>query len=83
LGKLHLGKLHKERAVTGRIFQALPTQTDTTVALIYKIEFLPFGPPIWVKGGQQFAKAYGIKVRCYGEYVGEYIGNLGNILGTH
>jgi hypothetical protein len=36
-----------------------------------------------VKGGQQFAKAYGIKVRCYGEYVGEYIGNLGNILGTH
>jgi hypothetical protein len=20
---------------------------------------------------------------CYGEYVGEYIGNLGNILGTH
>jgi hypothetical protein len=36
-----------------------------------------------VKGGQQFAKAYGIKMRCYGEYVGEYIGNLGNILGTH
>ncbi len=25
----------------------------------------------------------GIKVRCYGKYVGEYIGNLGNILGTH
>jgi len=46
------------------------------------IKFLPFGSPIWVKGGQQFAKAYGIKVRCYGEYVGEYIGNLGNILGT-
>jgi hypothetical protein len=22
-------------------------------------------------------------MRCYGEYVGEYIGNLGNILGTH
>jgi hypothetical protein len=36
LGKLHLGKLHRERAVTGRIFQALPTQTNT-VALIYKI----------------------------------------------
>jgi hypothetical protein len=30
-------KLHRERAVTGRIFQALPTQTDTTVALIYKM----------------------------------------------
>jgi hypothetical protein len=29
-----------------------------------------------------FAKAYGIKVRCYGEYVGEPIWNLGNILGT-
>jgi hypothetical protein len=25
-----LGKLHKERAMTGRIFQALPTQTNTT-----------------------------------------------------
>jgi hypothetical protein len=29
---------HKERAVIGRIFQALPTQTDTMFALIYKIE---------------------------------------------
>ncbi len=29
-----------------------------------------------------FAKAYGIKVRCYGEHVGEPIWNLGNILGT-
>jgi len=69
--------------MTRRIFQALPTQIDITVPLIYKIEFLPSGPPIWVKGGQQFAKANGIKVRCYGEYVGEYIGNLGNILRTH
>jgi hypothetical protein len=23
-----------------------------------------------------FAKAYGIKLRCYGEHVGEHIGNL-------
>jgi hypothetical protein len=30
-----------------------------------------------------FAKTYGIKVRCYEEHVGEYIGNLGNILRTH
>jgi len=29
-----------------------------------------------VKGGQPFAKAYGIEVRCYGEHVGEHIGNL-------
>jgi hypothetical protein len=31
VGKLHLGKLHKERAVTRRIFQALPTQIDTRI----------------------------------------------------
>jgi hypothetical protein len=38
-----------------------------------------------------FAKAYGIKVRCYGKHVEEYIGNWmgmhweleGNIVGTH
>jgi len=38
-----------------------------------------------------FAKAYGIKARCYGEHVGEHIGNLirthweleGNIVRTH
>jgi len=29
-----------------------------------------------------FAKAYGIKVRCYGEHVGEHIGNLRNIFET-
>jgi hypothetical protein len=33
-----MGKLHRERAVTRRIFQALPTQTDTTIALIYKMD---------------------------------------------
>jgi hypothetical protein len=31
-------QLHREQAVTGRFFQSLPTQTDSTVALIYKIE---------------------------------------------
>jgi len=31
-------QLHREQAVTGRIFQALPTQTDTTIALIYRID---------------------------------------------
>jgi hypothetical protein len=29
-----------------------------------------------------FAKAYGIKVRCYGKNVGEHIGNVGNIFET-
>jgi hypothetical protein len=33
-----------------------------------------------VKGGQHLPKAYGIKVRCYGEHVGEQIENL---MGTH
>jgi hypothetical protein len=31
-----------------------------------------------------FAKAYGIKVRCYGEHVGEHLGeHLGDLMGTH
>jgi hypothetical protein len=41
-----------------------------------------------VKGGQHLPKAYGTKVGgCYGEHVGEHIGNLqkhnGNLMGTH
>jgi hypothetical protein len=32
--QLHLGKLHRERAMTGRIFQALPTQTDRHTLLL-------------------------------------------------
>jgi hypothetical protein len=42
-------------------------------------------PALWlsyVGERRTFAKAYGIKVRCYGEHVGEHIGNLVNILGT-
>jgi hypothetical protein len=43
-------------------------------------------PPLWPKyiGERRttFAKAYGIKVTCYGEYGGEYIENFGNILRT-
>jgi hypothetical protein len=41
-------------------------------------------PPLWptyIGGRTTFAKAYGMKVTCYGEHVGEHIGNLGNILG--
>jgi hypothetical protein len=35
-------------------------------------------PPLAHIGDRRttFAKAYGIKVRCYGEDVGEHIGNL-------
>jgi hypothetical protein len=37
--------------------------------------------PLWStyisKRRRTFAKAYGIKVRCYGENVGDNIGNLG------
>ncbi len=51
-------------------------------------------PPLWPtyigERRTKFAKSYGIKVRCYGEHVGEQIGNLmrthlvliGNIVGT-
>jgi hypothetical protein len=42
-------------------------------------------PPLWPnyigKRRTTFGTAYGIKVRCYGEHVGEHIGNLWNILG--
>jgi hypothetical protein len=52
-------------------------------------------PPLWPtyigERRTTFAKSYGIKVRCYGEHVGEHIGNLmgthwvliGNLMGTH
>ncbi len=54
---------------------------------LYIVLYIPTYKPIL----QQFAKAYGIKVRCYGEHVGEHIENLmgthweykGNIMGTH
>jgi hypothetical protein len=43
-----------------------------------------------VKGGQQFAKAYGSNVRCYGEHVGNTLGTwetywepIENLKGTH
>jgi hypothetical protein len=36
-----------------------------------------------VKRRTTFAKAYGIKVRCYGKIVGEHNENLMNLMGTH
>jgi hypothetical protein len=45
---------------------------------------LYFVPPLWhsyiAESRTTFAKAYEIKVRWYGEHVGEHIGNL---MGTH
>jgi len=45
----------------------------------------PLAHPYGWKEDNNLPKHMGliIKVRCYGEYVGEYIGNLGNILRTH
>jgi len=44
-------------------------------------------PPLWPtyigERRTTFAKAYGIKVTCYGEHVGEYIESLGNTLRTY
>jgi hypothetical protein len=59
--------------------------------LFWSIYFLPFGPCIIGERRTTFAQAYGIKVRCYGEHVGEHIGNLmrihweleGKIVRTH
>jgi hypothetical protein len=44
-------------------------------------------PSLWpssIAGERQttFAKAYGIKVRCYGEHVEEHIEDFRNIMGT-
>jgi len=49
-----------------------------------------FVPPLWHtcigENRTTFAKAYGIKVRCYGKHVGEHweLGeHIGNLMGTH
>jgi hypothetical protein len=51
--------------------------------LILKYRFLPLWPTYIGERRTTFAKAYGIKVRCYGEHVEEHLGNLRNILRTH
>jgi hypothetical protein len=44
-------------------------------------------PPLWPtyigERRTTFAKAYGIKVKYYGEYVGEHNGNLKNLMRSH
>jgi hypothetical protein len=44
--------------------------------LVWSIEFLPFGPS---ERRIKFAKAYGIKVRCYWELFGKRVRNLGTL----
>ncbi len=48
--------------------------------LMYRVP--PHWPTYIGERRATFAKAYGIKVRCIGEHVGEHIKNLGNVLGT-
>jgi hypothetical protein len=45
---------------------------------ILKYRVPPLGPTYIGERRTTFAKAYRIKVRCYGEHVGEHIGNLRN-----
>ncbi len=47
-----------------------------------KYRFLPLWPTYIGERRTTFVKAHGIKVRCYGEHVGEHIGNLKNIFRT-
>jgi hypothetical protein len=50
---------------------------------ILKYRVSPLWPNYTGERRKTFAKAYGIKVRCYGEYVGQHNGNLRNLIGTH
>jgi hypothetical protein len=53
-----------------------------TEGSILKYRALPLWPTYISERRTPFSKAYGIKVRWYGEHVGGNIGKLGNILGT-
>ncbi len=48
-----------------------------------KYRVLPLLPSYIGERRTTFAKAYGINVSCYGEHVGEHIGNLKNLMGIH
>ncbi len=54
--------------------------TYTQKTSFWSITCLPFVPSYIRQRSQHLPKAYGIKVRCYGEHVGEHIENL---MGTH
>jgi len=48
-----------------------------------KYRVLPLLPNYIGERRTTFAKAYGINVSCYGEHVGEHIGNLKNLMEIH
>jgi hypothetical protein len=50
---------------------------------ILKYRVPPLRPTYIGERRTTFAKAYGIKVRCYGEHVGEHNGNLRNLMRSH
>jgi hypothetical protein len=61
---------------------SLVKKNETLEAPKIQGSILKYGvPPLWFtyicKWRRTYAKAYGIKVRCYGENVGDHIGNLG------
>jgi hypothetical protein len=49
---------------------------------ILEYKFCPLRPTYTGERRTTLSKAYGIKVRCYGEHVEEHIGNLRKILRT-
>jgi hypothetical protein len=60
-----------------------PCKLPKTEGFILKYIVLPLWPTYIGERRTPFSKAYGIKVRWYGEHVGENIANLGNIVQTH
>jgi hypothetical protein len=59
-----------------------PWRLPKTEGSILKYVVPPLRPTYIGERRTPFSKAYGIKVRWYGEHVGENIAELGNILGT-
>jgi hypothetical protein len=89
----HLAYLEKKKAYPSSLFFAMSKFNWPIIqknyggspkyeVLFWSMGFFPFDSPIGERW-TTFAKAYGIKVRLYWEYVGEHIGNLRKILKTH
>jgi hypothetical protein len=61
----------------------MEAQKNRRLYFILKYRVPPLWPTYIGKRRTTFAKAYGIKVRCYGEHVGEHNGNLKNLMRFH